>query len=149
MNFIKAKELPLPICGFFLQQLFPTRYSFHSSSDSQHFLHYKITLLTHLVCFVVLMCLRVVCVLCGAISFFSPEKLLLKRLNFRIHGVLEFREQSTHIFIATLKIYKRVYISMCPCVSPWILCMCIPYQQLGLTSTFNSSALLLCMIVHT
>lgn len=112
MNCIKEKEMLLPICGFFCSSFFLP--GSLSALRLLHFLHYKITLLKHLVCFVVLMRLRVVCSLCGAISFFSPKKLLLKRLNFRIHGVLEFREQSTHIFIATLKIYVHVYISMCP-----------------------------------
>ena len=95
-----------------------SRFQSLSPLESKLYVGYSIishiTLLKHLVCFVVLMRLRVVCSLCGAISFFSPKKLLLKRLNFRIHGVLEFREQSTHIFIATLKIYVHVYISMCP-----------------------------------
>lgn len=126
INFIEEKELLLPICGFFCSCFFLPGTLSALILRLLDFLHYKITLLTHLDCFVVLMRLRVVCILCGAISFSSPKKLLLKRLNFRIHGVLEFREQSTHIFIATLKIYMHVYISMCTCIFPLILCMCIP-----------------------
>lgn len=114
MNFIKEKKCFCQFVDFFCNSFFLPGTLSALVHRLLHFLHYKITLLKHSVCFVVLMRLRVVCILCGAISFFSPKKLLLKRLNFRIHGVLEFREQSTHIFIATLKIYMHVYISMCP-----------------------------------
>lgn len=71
----------------------------------------KLTLLTHLVYFVILMHLRAVCILCGAISFSSQKAAIKMTVYFRIHGVLEFREYSAHIFIYTLNnLYAYIYI---------------------------------------
>lgn len=60
--------------------------------------------------FVILMHLRVVCILCGTISFSSKKAAIKMTTYFRIHGVLEFREYSTHIFMYTLVVYMHIYI---------------------------------------
>lgn len=58
--------------------------------------------------------LRAVCILCGAISFSSKKAAIKMTVYFRIHGVLEFREYSAHIFIYTLNnLYAYIYLDVC------------------------------------
>lgn len=56
---------------------------------------------------------KTVCILCGAISFSSKKAAIKMTVYFGIHGVLEFREYGTHIFIYTLNsLYAYVYLDM-------------------------------------
>lgn len=75
---------------------------------TQQFLHYETHTPHTLSLFVILMHLRVVWVLCGTISFSSKKAAIKMTVYFKIHGVLEFREYSTHLFMSILTVYIHI-----------------------------------------
>ena len=81
MNCIKEKEMLLPICGVFCSSFFLP--GSLSALRLLHFLHYKITLLKHLVCFVVLMRLKSCVYFMWCYFFFLPKKAAIKTTEFQ------------------------------------------------------------------